>query len=98
MNRVKTDLRNRLSRNHLDICVTIGKEGVAVDTFNPDPVIELWFFDRVHYLKSGLHMSSKCVKTGASSEGNYIDLYELIISNLENNSGDKFQDYYKRMV
>ena len=41
MNRAKTDLRNRLSHNHLDIFLRIREEGAAVDTFNPDPVIEL---------------------------------------------------------
>ena len=36
---VNTDLRNRLSHNHLDICLRI-REGVVVDAFIPDPVID----------------------------------------------------------
>ena len=41
MSRVKTDLRNRLRRNCLDVCLRIKKEGVTVNAFNPDPVMEL---------------------------------------------------------
>ena len=36
---VNTDLRNRLSHNHLDICLRI-RESVVVDAFIPDPVID----------------------------------------------------------
>ena len=79
-----------MSRNHLGVCLTIGEEGAAVDTFHPDPVIELWLFDRVHCLKSVLHKSSNYARTVASSKGNYIDLYELTVSNIENNSGNEF--------
>ena len=64
MSRVKTDLRNRLSCNHLNVYVRIGEEGVAVDVFNPNPVIELWLSNRVHCLKSGPHKLYKHVKTG----------------------------------
>lgn len=36
---VNTDLRNRLSHSHLDICLRI-REGVVVDAFIPYPVID----------------------------------------------------------
>ena len=70
MNRVNTDLKNRLSCNQLDLCLRIGEEDVTVAAFNPDPLIELWFFDQVHHLKSGSRKSSKHVNTVTSSEGN----------------------------
>lgn len=41
MNKVKDDLRNRLSCNCLDVSLRIGEQSVTVDTFKPDPVIEL---------------------------------------------------------
>ena len=85
MNRVKTDLRNRLSCNHLNICLSIGDEGVAVDVFNPNPVIELWLSYQVCCLKSGPHKLYKHVKTGTSFEGSYVDLDEFTMSDLESN-------------
>ena len=83
MNRAKTDLRSWLSHNHLDVCLKIGGEDVAVDAYNPYPVIELWLSERVHHLKSGSHNLSKHVKIGLSCEGNYIDLVESTLPNLE---------------
>ena len=83
MNKVK------IVMNRLKICLRIGEEGLAVDAFNLDPVIELWLSDRVCHLKSGPHESSKCAKTGTSCEGNYIDLDEFTMSDLEN-SDNKF--------
>ena len=85
MSRVKTDPRNRLSCNHLNVCVRIGEEGVAVDVFNLNPVIELWLSNRVHCLKSGPRKLHKHVKTGTSFEGSSVDLDEFVMSNLENN-------------
>ena len=95
MNRIKTDLRNWLSHSHLYICLRIREDGVAADAFNPDPVIQLWLPDWVHCLKSGPYKLSKRVKTGTSSEGNYIDLDEFTMSDLEN-SDYEFEGFYIR--
>ena len=92
VNRVKTDLRNQLSWNHLDVCFRIVEEGAAVDTFNLYTVTELWLFNRVCCLKSGPYKSPKRVKTGLSSEENYIDLDRFTISDLENIGGE-FRDF-----
>ena len=51
--------------------------------------MELWLSDRVCHLKSGPHKLSNRVKTGLSCEGNYIDLDEFTMSDLEN-SVDEF--------
>ena len=50
MNRVKTDLWNRLLRARLDVFLRVGEEGPSIESFNTDPVIDLWFNDRVHRL------------------------------------------------
>ena len=82
---------NWLSHNCLKDCLRIGEEGVAVDAFNLESIMELWLSDRVCHLKSGPHKLSNRVKTGLSCEGNYnyIDLAEFTMSDLEN-SGDEF--------
>ena len=64
MNKVKTDLRNLVSPNHLDVCLRVGEEEVAVDAYNPDPSIKLWHSNQVCCLNSGPQVSSKPVKTG----------------------------------
>ena len=38
VNRVKTDLRDRMSRNCLGVCLRTGEEDAAVDACKPDPV------------------------------------------------------------
>ena len=79
VNRDKTDPRNWLSWNHPDICFRTVEEVAAVHTFNPDTVLGLWLSNRVCCLKSGSYKSSKLVKTGWSSEENYIDLDEFTL-------------------
>ena len=78
-----------MSHNCQEDCLRIGEEGVAVDAFNLESIMELWLSNRVCHLKSGPHKLSNCVKTGLSCEGNYIDLDEFTMSDLEN-SGDEF--------
>ena len=78
-----------MSHNCLEDFLRIREEGVAVDAFNLESIMELWVSDRVCHLKSGPHKLSNRVKTGLSCEGNYIDLDEFTMSNLEN-SGDEF--------
>ena len=43
MNRVKTDYRNRLSRERLESCLRISEEGPNVVDFNPDKAVNEWF-------------------------------------------------------
>ena len=55
MNRVKTDLRNRLSRARLDVFLRVGEEEPSIESFNADPIIDLWYNDRVRRLNVGPH-------------------------------------------
>ena len=43
MNRVKTDWKNQLSRERLDMLLHIGEDGPQVQDFNPDIYIDSWF-------------------------------------------------------
>ena len=51
----KTDSRNWLSRARFDIFLRVGEEGPSIESFNADPVIDLWFNDRVRRLNAGPH-------------------------------------------
>ena len=93
MNRVKTDLRNRLNCSYLDLYLRIEEKGVAVDAFHIDPVTKLWFSGQAHHLKSVPNKLSRCVKTGAISDINYIDLDEFTNSDLEYNSVDELPGF-----
>ena len=59
MNRVKTDICNRLSRQRLDVYLRVGEEGPVVTGFDPDPVIDKWFVDKTRCLTAGPHNYGK---------------------------------------
>ena len=85
MNRVKTDLWNRLLRARLDVFLRVGEEGPSIESFNTDPVIDLWFNDRVHRLNNGPHNYKRKKNEGVGA----VDLDSLTMSDLED-SKDKF--------
>ena len=90
MNRVKTDLRNRLSRARLDVFLRVGEEGPSIEKFNADPVIDLWFNDRVRRLNAGPHN----YKRKQNNEGaGVVDLDSLTMSDLED-SEEEFDFYF----
>ena len=45
MNRVKTDLQNRLSAARLDVFLRVGEEGPSIESFNADPGSMIEFAD-----------------------------------------------------
>ena len=86
MNQVKPDSQNRLQRPRLDIFLKVGKEGPSTESFNADPVIDLWFNNRVCRLNAGPHN----YKRKKNNEGaGVVDLDSLTTSDLED-SEEKF--------
>ena len=92
MNRVKTDIRNRLSRRRLDVCLRVGEEGPDVAGFDPDPVIDKWFADKTRRLTAGPHNYGKRSKHNDGSTSSFIDLDKLTMSDLEE-SADEFESF-----
>ena len=85
MNRVKTDSQSRLLRAKLDVFLRVSKKGPSIDSFNADPVIDLWFNDRVRRLNAGPHN----YKRKKNNEGaGVVDLDSLTISDLKDNKGE----------
>ena len=81
MNQIKTDSQNRLSRARLDVFLRVGEEGPSIESFNANPVIDLWFNDRVRILNAGpLNYKRKKNNEGAGA----VDLDSLTMSDLEN--------------
>ena len=91
MNRVKTNIRNRLSRRRLDVCLRVGEEGPDVTGFDPDPVTDKWFADKTRRLTAGPHNYGKRSKNNDGSTTSYIDLDKLTMSDLE--SADEFESF-----
>ena len=91
MNRVKTDIRKRLSRRRLDVCLLVGEEGPDVTGFDSDPVIDKWFADKTRRLTAGPHNYGKRSKNNDCSTNSYIDLDKLTMSDLE--SADEFESF-----
>ena len=84
MNQVKPDSQNRLQRPRLDIFLKFGKEGPSIESFNADPVIDLWFNNRVCRLNAGPHdYKRKKNNEGAA----VVDLDSLTMSDLEDSKG-----------
>ena len=51
MNRIKTDSRNRLGQERLEIQLRVGEEGVPVQEFEPDRFIQIWYEEKVRRMK-----------------------------------------------
>ena len=90
MNRVKTDWRNRLSREQLYMLLCIRDNEPQVKDFNPDIYIDSWFNSKVRRLNSGLHKYPEKHQKSQNQdwEQSVVDLSTLTISNLENNDSD----------
>ena len=48
----ETETRSKLTRSQLDVCMRVGVEP-PVEKFISDPIINLWFLDRVRILNCG---------------------------------------------
>ena len=69
------------SRARLDVFLRVGEEGPSIESFNANPVIDLWFNDRVRILNAGpLNYKRKKNNEGAGA----VDLDSLTMSDLEN--------------
>ena len=91
MNRVKTDWRNRLSRERLDNLLRIGEEGCSISDFNPDPFIDQWFSDKVRRLTAGPHQYPQKRKKAADAK-DIIDLAVITLSDLESEEEEVISD------
>ena len=90
MNRVKTDWKNRLSRERLDAPLRIGEDGPQVKDFNPDIYIDSWFKSKVRRLNSDPHKypEKRQKVQNQDAEQSVVDLSTLTISDLEDNDSD----------
>ena len=52
MNRMKMDFRNRLSRERLENCLRISKEGCDIADYNPHNTIKKWYKGKVCRISS----------------------------------------------
>ena len=86
MNRLKISWRSSLSRDWLDVLLSISENGPS-EEFTPDASIDSWYTDKVRRLNTGPHnYSSKRKKSSDDKE--VIDLATLTLSDLENNESD----------
>ena len=90
MKRVKSDWRNRLSRERLDTLLRIGEDGPQVTDFNPDIYIDSWFNSKVRRSNSGPHKYPEKRQKAQNQDGDQIvvNLSTLTISDLEDNVSD----------
>ena len=87
MNRIKTNWRNRLSREGL---LRIGEDGPQVKDFSPDIYIDSWFNSKVRQLNSGPHKYPEKRQKAQNQDGeqSVVDLSTLNVSDLEDNDSD----------
>ena len=88
MERVKTNWRNRLSRDRLEANLRINQECVdnSIDNFYPDEAIESWFNTKIRRLDCSGHKFPKKRKTVSSKHG-VVDITR-IMSDLEHDDQD----------
>ena len=87
MNRVKSDWRNNLSRERLDILLRIGEDGPSLDEFNPDPFIDSWFNEKVRRLTAVPHKYPQ-KRAKFTNQPEQIDLAIITLSDLEDSDSD----------
>ena len=90
--RVKSDSRNRLTRDHLDLLLRIDEEGESLEMFNSEPAINLWFSDKVRRLTVSSHRSST-MKREKRSDTEFVNITELAMSDLEDQSDTIFEGF-----
>lgn len=82
MARVKTDWRNRLSRDRLDNLMRIGEEGPSLSEYSPTEAISSWYNAKVRRLTSSSHKYPEKRKKSNTKE--IIDITSVTMSDLEN--------------
>ena len=92
MLRVKSDWRNRLTRDHLDSLLRINEEGESLKIFNPEPAISLWFNNKVRRLTAFSDRNST-MKRQKRSDTEFVDIAELAMSDLQDESTTIFEGF-----
>ena len=92
MLRVKSDWRNRLTRDHLDSLLRINEEGESLKMINPESAINLWFNDKVRRLTASLRINST-MKRQKRSDTAFVNIAELTMSDLEDESDTIFEGF-----
>ena len=86
MNRIKTDSRNRLGQERLEIQLRVGEEGVDITLFNPDPYIQKWYSEKVRRFSGAKPRNypskRRSVMDGASND-TVMDIAAYTLSDLE---------------
>ena len=91
MLRVKSDWRNRSTRDHLDSLLRIN-EGESLKMFNPESAINLWFNDKVRRLTASLRVNST-MKRQKRSDTAFVNIAELTTSDLEDEGDTIFEGF-----
>ncbi|XP_057291390.1 zinc finger protein 862-like [Hydractinia symbiolongicarpus] len=90
MARVKSDFRSHLSRDMLDACLRINEDGPDICNFDPDPVIDQWYTEKVRRLGSSSHKYPKKRKstTTTSDRVQVDDLASLALSDIDSDEDE----------
>ena len=83
MNRVKTIERNRLGRDRLDLYLRVGEEGLDIEEFDPDIVVDLWFSEKVRQLTAGPHQPKRKWENDGQGTSACVDINSLVMSDVE---------------
>ena len=91
MNRVKTDFRNRLSRERLENCLRISKEGCNIADYNPDNAIKKWYEGKVRRISSAKphKYPNKRQRTEGATIDDIIDIARYTLSDFEDLSDEE---------
>ena len=89
MNRVKTDFRNKLSRERLEMCLRISEEGEKIEDFDPNESIKVWYNQKVRRISVAKphKYPAKQKKTGDNSDV-AVDIAKYTLSDLEEESSE----------
>ena len=88
MNCIKTDSRNRLSQEWLEIQIKIGEEGAKIEDFVADPFIEKWFDEKVCRLNGAKPHNYPSKRKSTASSTKIIDIAGYTLSDLEEDTSD----------
>ena len=85
MNRVKTDFRNRLSRERLENCLRISEERCDIADYNPDNAIKKWYKRKVRRISSAKphNYPNKRQRTEGATIDDIIDTARYTLSDFE---------------
>ena len=97
MNRVKTDFRNRLSRERLENCLRISEEGCEIAGYDPDKAISKWYDGKVRRMASAKPHKYPKKRKRVEGAGNddIIDIAKYTLSDFEDRdfSEEEFSEY-----